>query len=102
MKKKKKSTSRSNTPESILAKLATEMNYRFTKTINRLSSNSKITYLSDGGISERVIPVREIYFTEKYEKVKVAWKISIKETESSDWWNFIIDDASGKIIQQNN
>jgi Zn-dependent metalloprotease len=92
------STSRTNTPESALGKLATEMNYEFRNSIYPISTDGNTTYLSDGGISERVIPVKEIFYAEKYSKVKIAWEISIKETDSSDWWNFIINFSSSSRI----
>ena len=57
---------------------------------------------SDGGISRRNIPSKQIYVLDEQDQLILSWDISIYEKNAPNWWSFKVDAATGEILAQNN
>jgi len=63
---------------------------------------NKKTLYNKAGISSEDIPVKLMYYYRVGEGTILVWELSIAELDSSDWWNFRVDAATGEIIDKNN
>jgi hypothetical protein len=88
-----------------IQRVAQQMGYYQSGGLNALPKstipNSDYVF-SGAGISEVNIPVKLVYVKLEQSKFVLAWELSIKETKSSDWYNFYADASTGKIISKNN
>ncbi len=57
------------------------------------------TVLSEGGISRRKIPAQLVWSVGK--TARLAWDMSIYETEQDHWWSIRVDAATGEVIEKN-
>lgn len=55
--------------------------------------------LSNGGVSQNVIPVNLVYQPYK-NGVKLAWDVTIYELSSEHWWSIRVDAVSGVVLSQ--
>jgi extracellular elastinolytic metalloproteinase len=84
--------------------VANQMNYPLNKLElikNEGTKNKKATY-NKAGISSEDIPVKLMYYFRPDVGTTMVWELSIAEKNSSDWWNFRVDAATGDIIDRNN
>ncbi|MCI0398430.1 MAG: M36 family metallopeptidase, partial [Chloroflexi bacterium] len=58
--------------------------------------------LSEGGISQRPIPVRLVYQPVADGSVRLAWDLSIYELSGENWWSMRVDAANGAVLAQDN
>lgn len=67
---------------------------------NNLIKNEQIW--SNGGISRRDIPSKQVYVLNEQNQLILSWDISIYEKDNPNWWSFKVDAGTGKILQQDN
>lgn len=63
-------------------------------------ANGKEFLLSNGGISQKEIPVKLMYQTVG-ESIKLAWNININTLDDKHWWDISIDASNGEILFKN-
>jgi extracellular elastinolytic metalloproteinase len=56
------------------------------------------TLFTSAGISNRTIPAKLVYFQDALNGTRIAWDISIDEITSANWYNYIVDAATGNIL----
>ena len=64
---------------------------------NPTGINRKSLY-SKGGISKLNIPAKLVYFKDETNNTRLAWDVSIFETTSPNWYNYIVDSSNGTIL----
>jgi extracellular elastinolytic metalloproteinase len=72
-------------------------NVKISKTI----SPQKFEY-EKSGISRLPIPVELMYYLDKNNLLILVWSLSIKDTESSNWWSLKIDATTGILLDKSN
>ncbi|MGB3342296.1 MAG: M36 family metallopeptidase, partial [Aequorivita sp.] len=87
-----------------ITSVASQMGYRISdlQEIKKIGGKSKSAVFNKAGISSEDIPVRLIYYYREGIGTQLVWELSIAEKNSSDWWNFRVDAASGRIIDKDN
>ncbi len=70
-------------------------------TIETSTAVNRKSLFSNGGISNREIPAELVYFKTNT-GIRLAWDISIDEVTSPNWYNYIIDAATGEILETYN
>src|SRR5690606_4093022 len=61
------------------------------------------TVFSGGTVSEESIPVRLRYTRlGDGEEIRLAWNLSIKMTDSADWWELWVDAGTGELLRRAN
>ncbi len=92
-------------PQAIEA-IARQMNYGTVSGLqeitNSKSTNTTTRVFTKGGISSIDIPVKQAYYLIPNEGIKMIWEIAIQELNSTNWWTFHIDAATGTIIDKYN
>ena len=99
-----KNTSASISASQAITSVAQQMGY----TVSNLQvvesskgKNQKALY-SKAGISKTEIPVTNAFYYQEGIGTRLVWELSIQEINSSDWWNFRVDAATGQIIDKDN
>ncbi|OUR90400.1 hypothetical protein A9Q87_13525, partial [Flavobacteriales bacterium 34_180_T64] len=98
------SDSQSLTAEQAISAVANQMGYTLSD-IQQLKTEegiSKKGLYNKAGISSEDIPVKLMYYYREGEGTILVWELSIAELETTDWWNFRIDAATGIIIDKDN
>lgn len=100
----KSSTLAITAPQAIQA-IASQMNYGSVSALQEITTTKKtngIRMYTKGGISSENIPAKQMYYVVPNDGIRMVWEISIQEINSSDWWNFRVDAATGTIIDKYN
>ncbi|WP_310992367.1 M36 family metallopeptidase [Aequorivita marina] len=63
---------------------------------------SKSVLFNKANISSENIPVKLMYYYQEGVGTELIWELSIAEVNSSDWWNFRVNAATGQIIDKIN
>ncbi|MEP2937247.1 MAG: M36 family metallopeptidase [Gilvibacter sp.] len=98
-------SSPSLTPSQAVESAASQLGYAMTKTLSTVSSSkdgSNSLVLSDGGISQRDIPVALTYQKLENGQLALSWDLSILELASQNWWSVRVDAATGQIVDRVN
>jgi extracellular elastinolytic metalloproteinase len=84
--------------------VANQMNYPLNnlELIKNIGGKNKQATYNKAGISSENIPVKLMYYFRPDVGTTIVWELSIAEKNSSDWWNFRVDAATGDIIDRNN
>ncbi|RMA57757.1 M36 family metallopeptidase [Ulvibacter antarcticus] len=91
-------------PEEAIQAVANQMGY----TVFNLQQKGNLRGINQkgvfngGGISNRDIPVKLMYYYKQTEGTRLVWELSVNEKNTADWWNFRVDAATGKIIDKDN
>ena len=99
-----KSSAQGITAQQAITSVASQMGYQV-KNLEKLENNggqNKAAVFNKANISSENIPVKLMYYYREGVGTYLVWELSIAETTSSDWWNFRVDAASGKIIDKDN
>ncbi|WP_245924712.1 M36 family metallopeptidase [Mesonia algae] len=86
-------------PITAVQKLASKLNLS-PSNFEIINSNGKEFLLSNGGISQKEIPVKLMYQTVG-ESIKLAWNININTLDDKHWWDISIDASNGEILFKN-
>jgi len=62
----------------------------------------KTSYYTKANISSDLIPFKKLYFYNELDSVYIAYEFSIKDINSSDWYNFTVDANTGEILNKYN
>jgi extracellular elastinolytic metalloproteinase len=68
---------------------------------SKVKDSKSITY-TRGGISLEPIPTKQVWVLTQKNQLKLAWDLSIYETNQANWWSMRIDAATGEVLEQNN
>ena len=101
------------TPEQAISSTAIKMGYGNTNQLHKTKKEKaayvsetayqkKTTYYTKAGISSDLIPLKKLYYYNGKDKVVIAYEFAIKDINSSDWYNFIVDANSGNILHKYN
>jgi len=92
-----------------LARLATDRGYPISQTeVVVLEANEsapgKNTLVQANGISNRVIPLKLVYFTDPAagQDIQLAWSVFIDEVAGSAYKNYMVSAATGAVLFENN
>jgi extracellular elastinolytic metalloproteinase len=66
----------------------------------QIERDQNVYKFSDGGISQREIPI-ELVYVKVDESLKLAWSLIIYNKDNSHWWSARIDALSNEIIEVN-
>jgi len=86
-------------PITAVQKLASKLNLD-PSNFEIINSNGKEYLLSNGGISQKDIPVKLMYQTVG-ESIKLVWNININTLDDEHWWDISIDANNGEILFKN-
>ncbi len=86
-------------PITAVQKLASKLNLD-SSNFEIINSNGKEFLLSNGGISQKDIPVKLMYQTVG-ESIKLVWNININTLDDKHWWDISIDANNGEILFKN-
>jgi subtilisin-like proprotein convertase family protein/uncharacterized protein YrzB (UPF0473 family) len=97
------SSSASLSAEQAIAAISQKKGYALDNltTIETATGVNRKSLFSKGGISKRAIPAKLVYFRSTTE-TRLAWDISIDEVSSPNWYNYIIDAATGTVLKTYN
>lgn len=90
-----------------VARLALDQNYPLSQTeVQILETNEaepqKSTTINAPGISNRVIPMKLVYFVDEAEEVQLAWNLFIDEVGGAAYKNFIVSASDGAVLFEKN
>src|SRR5690606_20399026 len=99
-----KNSSQSITARAAIASVANQMGYKISdlQEIKSIGGKNKAAVFNKAGISSEDIPTKLMYYYREGIGTQLVWELSIAEKTSSDWWNFRVDAATGKIIDKDN
>ncbi|MAB40018.1 MAG: hypothetical protein CL528_08280 [Aequorivita sp.] len=99
-----KNSSQGISARQAITSVAGQMGYRIAnlQEIKSIGGKNKAAVFNKAGISSEDIPVKLMYYYKEGVGTQLVWELSVAETTSSDWWNFRVDAASGKIIDKDN
>jgi len=99
-----KNTSSTITAEQAIIEVARQMGYSLSNLIQleSLKGIHKKGLFNKAGISNRDIPIKSLYYYQDKIGTLLVWELSVKEKNTSDWWNFRVDASTGKIIDKDN
>ena len=66
----------------------------------KVTAAAKRVVLTDGGISLAPIPAKLVYQPMPDGSVRLAWEVSIYQTDAQHYWNTKVDAATGDVLQQ--
>ena len=97
------SKSSSLSPEQAVQEAARQLNLRITEPLSLLQqAKAGQILLSKGGISIEPIPVKQVFWVDEKNNLKLCWDLSIYELNQENWWSIRIDAQSGEIFEKNN
>ncbi len=70
--------------------------------VEKTDYRKRTTLYSKGGVSNSNIPVKQLYYYEEGVGAILAWELSIEDKRSSDWYNFIVDANTAKVLTKYN
>ncbi len=90
-----------------VARLALDQNYPLSQTeVQILEANEvepqKSTTINAPGISNRVIPMKLVYYVDAAEEVQLAWNLYIDEVGEPAYKNFIVSANDGAVLFEQN
>lgn len=99
-----KNSSQGITARAAIASVANQMGYKISnlQEIKSIGGKNKAAVFNKAGISSEDIPTKLMYYYKVGAGTQLVWELSIAEKTSSDWWNFRVDAATGKIIDKDN
>src|SRR5690606_11366652 len=99
-----KNSSQGITARAAIASVANQMGYKISdlQEIKSIGGKNKAALFNKAGISSEDIPTKLMYYYREGIGTQLVWELSIAEKTSSDWWNFRVDAATGKIIDKDN
>ncbi len=94
----------SKSPENVIIDLAREMGYHSPVNLYRKNSNNITNGMlfSKAGISKKEIPLKKVFYLNKKNIITLGWELSIYEMYGESWWDFIVNDNTGKIVSKVN
>lgn len=91
------------TPSQAVLEVATTLGLSSNESLETLSHVSTYEYkLSSAGLSQFEIPVKLVYQPTEDGALLLAWDLSIREIEGTDWWSIRIDAHNGTILSKGN
>ncbi|NNE25568.1 MAG: T9SS type A sorting domain-containing protein [Saprospiraceae bacterium] len=99
-----KSDAQSLSADQAISAVASQMGYPISN-LQKIKDEDGVNQKSlfnKAGISLDDIPVKLMYYYRQGEGTILVWELSIAERNSSDWWNFRVDAATGQIIDKDN
>ncbi|WP_211362150.1 M36 family metallopeptidase [Aequorivita antarctica] len=99
-----KSSSQGISARQAITSVAGQMGYRVAnlQEIKSIGGKNKAAVFNKASISSEDIPAKLMYYYREGIGTYLVWELSVAEKTSSDWWNFRVDAASGKIIDKDN
>jgi subtilisin-like proprotein convertase family protein len=99
-----KSSSQGISARQAVTSVAGQMGYGMAnlEEIKSIGGKNKATVFNKANISSEDIPVKLMYYYREGIGTYLVWELSVAERTSSDWWNFRVDAATGKIIDKDN
>ncbi|WP_276497314.1 T9SS-dependent M36 family metallopeptidase [Pontibacter litorisediminis] len=70
------------------------------KPTDKLPAAAKAVVLSDGGVSLSPIPAKLVYQPMPDGSVRLAWEVSIYQTDAQSYWNVYVDAADGQVLKK--
>jgi len=99
-----KNSSQRITARAAISSVANQMGYKISnlQELQSIGGKNQAAIFNKAGISSEEIPVKLMYYYREGIGTQLVWELSIAEKTSSDWWNFRVDAATGKIIDKDN
>lgn len=99
-----KNSSQGISARAAISSVANQMGYKISnlQELKSIGGKNKAAVFNKAGISSEDIPVKLMYYYRDGVGTQLVWELSIAEKTSSDWWNFRVDAATGKIIDKDN
>lgn len=99
-----KSSSQGITARQAIVSVSSQMGYKVSnlQEIENIGGKNKAAVFNEAGISSRDIPTKLMYYYKEGVGTQLIWELSIAENTSSDWWNFLVDASTGRILDKDN
>lgn len=99
-----KGNARSIHAEQAIRSVANQMRYKIQdlKLLQNVGGTNEASVYSKAGISSRDIPVKLMYYYHPEHGTQLVWELSVMERNSSNWYNFRVNAATGRIIDKDN
>ena len=90
-----------------LARLAIDQGYPLSQTeVVILEADElapeKNTLIQADGISNRVIPLKLVYFTDQAQEIQLAWSVFIDEVADAEYKNYMVSAETGAVLFEEN
>jgi len=89
-----------STPHFSLEKAFNHLKIDF-KNIGNLKKDKELLNISASGLKTDAILEKILYYKNEEELVR-AWRVELQPRNSADWWNIIVSDRDGEILDQYN
>ncbi|WP_299884924.1 T9SS-dependent M36 family metallopeptidase [uncultured Lacinutrix sp.] len=91
-------TSTSINPQEAISSVVSHYNLGNLSNIETISSNGNSYLFSNGGVSKEDIPVSLVYQVVEDGTLKLAWDLSIRTLNGSNWYSVRVDAVSGEVL----
>ncbi|WP_051285364.1 M36 family metallopeptidase [Aequorivita capsosiphonis] len=99
-----KNSSQGITAKQAIVSVANQMGYKVSnlQEIKNIGGKNKSVVFNKANISSEDIPTKLMYYYKEGVGTQLIWELSIAEKTSSDWWNFLVDASTGRILDKDN